>query len=112
VFTCDGVRPLQGFAKAKARLDAAMQQIAGKPLPAWHVHDLRRVMTHGLAQLGIAPHVADKVLAHASGAISGVAAVYNRYEYLEERKAALAAWGNRVAEIVGRRPSNVIALKR
>jgi integrase len=110
VFSCDGVRPLNGFAKPRARLDKMTAQIAGKPLPAWRVHDFRRTMTHGLAQLGVAPHIADKVLAHASGTINGVAAVYNRYAYMDERKAALCAWGNRVAEIVGRGRDNVVAL--
>jgi hypothetical protein len=33
------------------------------------------------------------VLNHVSGTIRGVAAIYNRFEYLEERQAALSAWG-------------------
>ena len=47
-----------------------------------------------MARLGIAPHVADKVLNHAgSQVISGVMGVYNRFQYLEEREHALDAWG-------------------
>jgi len=49
-----------------------------------------------MAQLGIAPHIADKILNHQSGTISGVAAVYQRHEFLDERKKALDAWGNYV----------------
>jgi len=37
-----------------------------------------------MARLGIAPHVADKILNHQSGTISGVAAVYQRHEFLPE----------------------------
>jgi integrase len=109
VWTNDG-RPLGDFSHVKSKVDAAMAEIAARAIPAWHVHDLRRTMTHGLASMGIAPHIADKILAHSSGAISGTAAVYNQYEYLDERRDALNAWGNKVETIIGRRPSNVTVL--
>jgi integrase len=108
VFTNDG-RPL-GFSYAKSKVDAAMAEIAGRAVPAWHTHDLRRTMTHGLASMGIAPHIADKILAHSSGAISGTAAVYNKFAYLDERRDALAAWGRKVEEIIGCAPGNVVSL--
>ena len=50
-----------------------------------------------MARLGIAPHVADKILNHQSGTISGVAAVYQRHEFLVERQQALDLWGSHVA---------------
>ncbi len=75
-------------------LDALRKDGDGAELPAWTLHDLRRTATTGMARLGIAPHVADKVLNHTAGTIRGVAAVYNRFEYLDERRAALDAWGN------------------
>jgi len=53
-----------------------------------------------MARLGIAPHVADKILNHQSGTISGVAAVYQRHEFLAERQEALERWGTHVASIV------------
>ena len=53
-----------------------------------------------MARLNIPPHVVDKVLNHVSGTIRGVAAVYNRFEYLEERRAALEAWGHYVSKLV------------
>jgi integrase len=109
VWTNDG-RPLGDFSHAKSRIDATMTEIAGKAVAPWHVHDLRRTMTHGLAAMGIAPHVADKILAHSSGAISGTAAVYNKFAYLDERHDALAAWGRKIEEIIGARPSNVTVL--
>jgi hypothetical protein len=60
-----------------------------------------------MARLGVAPHIADKILNHQSGTISGVAAVYQRYDFLAERRAALDAWGAHVdrllAEIPGER---------
>ena len=38
-------------------------------------------------------YVADAILNHKSGAISGVAAVYQRHEFLEERREPLLRWG-------------------
>ena len=49
-----------------------------------------------MARLGVAPHVADKILNHQSGTISGVAAVYERHEFLKEWKQALELWGEHV----------------
>jgi hypothetical protein len=53
----------------------------------------------GIARLGVAPHVADKILNHQSGTISGVAAVYQRHEFLNEREAALCRWGQHVKDL-------------
>jgi hypothetical protein len=53
-----------------------------------------------MARLGIPPHVADKILNHQAGTISGVAAVYQRHDFLTERKEALDRWGGHVGEIV------------
>jgi hypothetical protein len=53
-----------------------------------------------MARLGIAPHVADKILNHQAGTISGVAAVYQRHEFLSERRHALDVWGAHVGAIL------------
>jgi integrase len=113
LFSTMGKTPASGFGVAKARLDTrmltALREIAGQTadLPSWTLHDLRRTATTGMARLGIAPHVCDRVLNHTAGTIRGVAAVYNRFEYLAERKAALEAWGRFVEELI--RP-NVVRL--
>jgi hypothetical protein len=48
----------------------------------------------------VPPHVADKILNHKQGTISGVAAVYNRAAYMPERKSALEALGRFVESLV------------
>ena len=53
-----------------------------------------------MARLGVPPHVADKVLNHATGTISGVAAVYQRHEFMSEREQALERWGEHVAGLL------------
>lgn len=69
--------------------------------PAGVFHDLRRTAISGMARLGVAPHVADKILNHTSDTISGVAAVYQRHEFMAERKQALDAWARHVGEQSG-----------
>ena len=72
--------PFQEFSKAKRELD----RLSG--VTGWRLHDLRRTCVSGMARLGIAPHVADKILNHQSGTISGVAAVYQRHQFLSEKR--------------------------
>ena len=62
----------------------------------WRLHDIRRTVTTELARMGVPVHVADAILNHKSGAISGVAAVYQRHEFLEERQEALLRWSERL----------------
>jgi hypothetical protein len=53
-----------------------------------------------MARLGIPPHVADKILNHQTGTISGVAAVYQRHEFMKERKEALELWARHVSDLL------------
>ena len=89
-----GAKPFQDFSRAKRLLD----QFSG--VAGWCLHDLRRTCVSGMARLGIPPHIADKILNHNAGTISGVAAVYQRHEFLSERQEALERWGAHVAHIV------------
>lgn len=94
VFTSGGKVPFQSFSAYKRRLD----ELSG--LSGWRLHDLRRTVVSGMASLGVAPHVADRILNHVGGTISGVAAVYQRHEFLAERQAALEIWGAHVRAIL------------
>ena len=42
-----------------------------------------------------------RILNHQSGTISGVAAVYQRHEFLAERQAALDLWGAHIGQLLG-----------
>jgi integrase len=96
------------FSRAKARIDEAIAE-TGFAMTPWTTHDLRRTATTIMAQLGVAPHVADRVLNHQGGTIRGVAATYNRFQYIDERRAALEKLGDHVAKLVG---ANVVDLPR
>ena len=94
VFSSSGAKPFRSFSTAKRELDKLCETTS------WRLHDLRRTCVSGMARLGIAPHVADKVLNHQAGTISGVAAVYQRHDFFAERKDALERWGHHVGVLM------------
>jgi integrase len=100
VFTVLGSKPFREFSRTKRQID----ELSG--VTGWRLHDLRRTCVSGMARLGIPPHVADKILNHQSGTISGVAAVYQRHDFLDERNGALERWGAHLAKIVVDTSSN------
>jgi integrase len=95
VFATTGSKSFQAFGKAKRQFDEICD------VSGWRLHDLRRTIVSGMARMGVPPHVADKILNHQSGTISGVAAVYQRHDFLAERKDALNRWASHVDDIVG-----------
>jgi len=114
-----------GFSRGKQRLDDAIAEArraaavaAGEDpdeapvMPPWTLHDLRRTAATGMARLAVPPHVVEAVLNHVSGAVSGVAAVYNRFAYLDEKRSALEAWSRYVNALVENQPGNVVLLRR
>src|SRR5205085_4491266 len=66
----------------------------------WRLHDLRRTVASGMARLRVEPWVVEKVLNHQTGQLSGVAGVYNRWGYLEEKREALERWARHVTQII------------
>ena len=117
LFTTTGRTPVSGFFKARAHLAAAMEALAAKErgqpvaIPRWTFHDLRRTAATGMARLGIAVRVTEAVLNHVSGTGGGIVAVYQRHDYADEKRQALAAWASLVAELVKGKPANVVRLK-
>ena len=89
---------LTGFGALKRRLDKA-SKTAG-----WRLHDFRRTGVTVLARQGFPPHVADKLLNHITGAIHGVAAVYQRHDFATERARALDAWAAHVLACAAGKP--------
>lgn len=103
LFSTTGRGPVKGFSKAKKRFDRETG------IKGWQFHDLRRSFaTHATETLGISPVVVDRVLNHVSGAVKGVAAVYQRGQYLDDRRRALEAWGQFVMADVGTASGNVV----
>jgi integrase len=90
-----GERVFKGWAKCKARLDT----LSG--VHDWVLHDLRRTMSTKMAEMGIAPHVIERLINHVSGGtLSPIAAVYNRATYMPEMRHAVTAWEKRIVGIL------------
>lgn len=87
-------KPYNGGGKQKWLMDKELD------LTHFTLHDLRRTFATKLAELSAAPHVVERLLNHSSGTISGVAAIYNRFEYRDEMRAAIEVWEKRLRVII------------
>ncbi|MBP2291067.1 tyrosine-type recombinase/integrase [Azospirillum rugosum] len=112
VFTTLGDRPVNGFSKAKRRLDEKIAEDRAEdeaePLPGWRLHDIRRTVTTGLSALGVAEVIKQRILNHAARGVTQ--RHYDQYEYLAEKRDALERWAARVDSIVNPPPANVVQL--
>lgn len=63
------------------------------------VHDFRRTARTHLAALGVDPIVAERCLNHR---IKGVEGIYNKHQYLDERRKALNLWANKLIKLESR----------
>ena len=71
-------------------LNAALAEL-DHGLEHFTVHDFRRTMRTQLASLEIPDFIAERCLNHK---LRGVAGVYDRHDYFEERREALARWSD------------------
>lgn len=100
-------KPFNGFSKAKTELDQACG------ISDWTVHDIRRTFVTMLNDdpLRIRSEVVEAIVNHVSGHKSGVAGIYNRATYNEERRQAMDAWGRYIEKIVsGHGSPNVVQM--
>jgi integrase len=105
LFSTTGKSPISGFSKTKATIDEK------SGVTEWTFHDLRRTLASGMARLGIALPVIEKVLNHTSGSFRGIVGIYQRHEFADEKRHALDAWAAHVMRIVKGQPDNVVALR-
>ena len=95
LFTKRGNNPISGFSKLKLGLDERLDGVE-----SWHLHDLRRTFATGLARLGIDEKVTELCLNHVPKQLRGVAAVYNKFDYLEQKAKTLSLWADHVLGLV------------
>jgi integrase len=79
---------------AKEQLDKSLKNVA-----PFKLHDIRRTVATGMAELGIQPHIIEAILNHVSGHKSGVAGIYNRAKYEGEMRSALQRWTDHLDKI-------------
>jgi integrase len=104
-----GDRGWQDWSGSKSDLDARIQN----PIADWRLHDFRRTLSTTLHdRLGVLPHIVEAILGHVDGHRAGVAGVYNKALYLDERRRALAKWADHVEALVtGKRAATVVKLR-
>ena len=115
VFTTTGKTPVSGWSRTKRRLDRNMLAIARKDkrdavIAPWRLHDLRRSLVTGMAELGVRSDVIEVAVNHVSGSRGGIAGVYNRSELMDERREAFKRWANHVSGLVAGKGANVVRL--
>jgi integrase len=97
-FSINGRTPIGGWSKAKRRIDATVA------LAPWHVHDIRRTVATHLQRLGARLETIEAILGHTGGSRSGIVAVYQQHQFVDEARAALDLWAIEVARIVAGAP--------
>ncbi len=101
VFALDGKRPMTLHQLIeRVRREAGLLDV--------RLHDLRRTLRTGLAELGVNFEVAERVLNHA---MPGLQAVYNRHNYLAEKRTALTLWAEHVLALAEKREATVVAFR-
>jgi len=96
-----GAAPVNGFSKAKERLDTLIGDI-----PPWTFHDIRRSVRSRFSALRVPDHVAEMAIGHGR---KGLARVYDQHRYETEIREALEAWQASLRLIVNP-PDNVVQL--
>jgi integrase len=101
VFALDGKRPMTVHQLIeRVRREAGLLDV--------RMHDLRRTLRTGLAELGVTFEVAERVLNHA---MPGLQAVYNRHNYLAEKRTALALWAEHILALAEKREATLVAFR-
>jgi integrase len=95
-------RGFSDWSGSKKKLDARIAEMRGAPIDGWCLHDFRRAASTTLHEkFKIAPHVVEVILAHVGGHKAGVAGVYNKAIYLDERREALTKWADHLTALTG-----------
>jgi len=79
-------------------LNLAAQLRDDLDIPHWSIHDLRRTAKTKMSELGVQPHVSEKVLGHK---LAGVLAVYDQHAYIKEQQDAVERLAAHIHSCVG-----------
>lgn len=112
--TTGGDRPFSGFSKAKAKFDSLVEKNLKKELGAkaqidrWVLHDLRRTVRTRMSRF-TSSDTAELVINHQR---QGVRKIYDRYDYLDEKREALSKWAAVLFSIIHPKPDNVTKFRK
>lgn len=105
ILTTNGRTAISGFSKAKTAIDELVTRATNRTVAGWVMHDLRRTMATGCAELKVPLEHSEAVLNHVSGTQGGVAGTYHLYRYAKEKRVALQRWADKVEAICGAIPT-------
>jgi integrase len=91
VFGNTGMKPLRTYGRLKASVDAA------SGVKNWRFHDARRSSRTLLSRAGISPDHAERCLGHV---IPGIRGVYDKHEFIDEKRHAFKALAQLIDRIV------------
>jgi integrase len=100
VFSVRDGKPITGFYDYKLDFDKACG------VTEWTIHDLRRTARSLMSRAGVNADIAERCLGHVIGGVRGI---YDRHEYLEEKKRAFEALAAQIERIVNPQ-DNVVPL--
>lgn len=66
----------------------------------WQMRDIRRTFRSNLPKIGVSRDLAERLLNHVSGTRNELDEIYDRYDYLDEKRDALARWEAKLAALV------------
>lgn len=78
-----------GGARGRRGVARCLPRFKERGIREFTLHGLRRTCHTGLAALKIDSHIAERVLNHTQ---PGIAGVYDRHAYLDEKRTALEKW--------------------
>jgi integrase len=101
IFTLNGKQAIGGHTRHKQAIDEA------SGVTGWTIHDLRRTARSLMSRAGVNADIAERCLGHVIGGVRGI---YDRHEYLEEKKRAFEALAAQIERIVNPKP-NVVPMR-
>jgi integrase len=78
-------------------------------IPDWTPHDLRRTAASFMTKIGVPRLHVEKVLNHSTG---DIAEVYDRHDYLPEKRTALEKWATHLQGLLAGREQKVIPIEQ
>ena len=105
--TTSGVKSVNGFSKAKERLDRIIGGTTGTAMADWRFHDLRRTARTHFSAIPAQDIVRELAIGHTK---PGLHKVYDQWAYLDEKRDLLDRWAKRLWAIVEPAPDNLVRL--
>jgi len=102
IFTANGKQAFGGLDRHKRAIDEA------SGVKGWVIHDLRRTARSLMSRAGVNADIAERCLGHVIGGVRGI---YDRHEYLEEKKRAFEALAAQIERIINPPAANVVTMR-